>query len=53
VGDLPEVIEELQKAYPRPTARGFTIFMTGLSGAGKSTIAKILYSKFLERGDGR
>jgi len=25
--------------------------MTGLSGAGKSTIAKILYSKFLERGD--
>jgi sulfate adenylyltransferase len=30
--------------------QGFTIFCTGLSGAGKSTIAKILYSKFLEIG---
>jgi len=48
---FPEVIEELQKAYPPPDRQGFTIFMTGLSGAGKSTIAKILYSKFLERGD--
>jgi sulfate adenylyltransferase len=48
---FPEVIEELQKAYPPPSRQGFTIFMTGLSGAGKSTIAKILYSKFLERGD--
>ena len=48
---FPEVIEELQKAYPPPTRQGFSIFMTGLSGAGKSTIAKILYSKFLERGD--
>jgi len=48
---FPEVIEELQKAYPPPNRQGFTIFMTGLSGAGKSTIAKILYSKFLERGD--
>jgi sulfate adenylyltransferase len=48
---FPEVIVELQKAYPPPDRQGFTIFMTGLSGAGKSTIAKILYSKFLERGD--
>ncbi len=48
---FPEVIEELQKAYPPPSRQGFTIFMTGLSGAGKSTIAKILHSKFLERGD--
>jgi sulfate adenylyltransferase len=48
---FPEVIEELQKAYPPPNRQGFTVFMTGLSGAGKSTIAKILYSKFLERGD--
>jgi len=28
VGDLPEVIEELQKAYPPPDRQGFTIFMT-------------------------
>lgn len=47
---FPEVIQELQKSYPPPSKQGFTIFCTGLSGAGKSTIAKILYSKFLEIG---
>ncbi|MFO8112893.1 MAG: bifunctional sulfate adenylyltransferase/adenylylsulfate kinase [Desulfosalsimonadaceae bacterium] len=48
---FPEVTEELQKAYPPPGMQGFTIFLTGLSGAGKSTIAQVLYSKFLEIGD--
>ncbi|MCP4671242.1 MAG: bifunctional sulfate adenylyltransferase/adenylylsulfate kinase [Desulfobacula sp.] len=47
---FPEVIHELQKSYPPPKKQGVTIFCTGLSGAGKSTIAKILYSKFLEIG---
>ncbi|MCK5310862.1 MAG: adenylyl-sulfate kinase, partial [Desulfobacteraceae bacterium] len=47
---FPEVVEELQKSYPMPTKQGFTIFLTGLSGAGKSTIAKVLYSRFLEIG---
>src|SRR5262249_38411537 len=37
-------------AYPPRSRRGFTIFFTGLSGAGKSTIAKILLAKFLELG---
>ena len=46
-----EVIDELQKAYPPPREQGFTVFLTGLSGAGKSTIAKILYARFLEIGD--
>ena len=46
-----EVLEELQKGYPPPARQGFTVFLTGLSGAGKSTIAKILYSRFLEIGD--
>jgi sulfate adenylyltransferase len=46
-----DVVEELQKAYPPPRRQGFTVFLTGLSGAGKSTIAKVLYSKFLEIGD--
>ncbi|MCP4671875.1 MAG: adenylyl-sulfate kinase, partial [Desulfobacula sp.] len=47
---FPEVIRELQKSYPPPLKQGLTIFCTGLSGAGKSTIAKILYAKFLEIG---
>lgn len=48
---FPEVVNELQRAYPPPGRQGFTVFLTGLSGAGKSTVAKVLYSKFLERGD--
>ena len=47
---FPEVIQELQKSYPPPLKQGLTIFCTGLSGAGKSTIAKILYARFLEIG---
>ena len=48
---FPEVVEEMQKAYPPPRNQGFTVFLTGLSGAGKSTVAKILYARFLEIGD--
>lgn len=48
---FPEVVAELQKAYPPPRQQGFTIFMTGLSGAGKSTIARVLYARFLEIGE--
>jgi len=48
---FPEVNEELKKAYPPPGKQGFTIFLTGLSGAGKSTVAKVLYARFLEMGD--
>jgi len=48
---FPEVVEELQKAYPPPRRQGFTVFLTGLSGSGKSTIAKIIYARFLEIGD--
>jgi sulfate adenylyltransferase len=46
-----EVVAELKKAYPSPDRQGFTIFLTGLSGAGKSTIAQVLYARFLEIGD--
>ncbi len=46
-----QVVEELQKAYPPPRRQGLTVFFTGLSGAGKSTIAKVLYALFLEIGD--
>jgi sulfate adenylyltransferase len=48
---FPEVVQELQKAYPPPRRQGFTVFLTGLSGAGKSTVAKVLYARFLEIGD--
>lgn len=48
---FPEVLDELRKTYPPPGRQGFTLFLTGLSGAGKSTIAKVLYSKMLEIGN--
>lgn len=47
---FPEVIKELRRSYPCPATQGFTVFLTGLSGAGKSTIANVLYSKFMEMG---
>lgn len=47
---FPEVVDVLRTAYPPRHRQGFTIFCTGLSGAGKSTIAKILYARFQEMG---
>lgn len=46
----PEVVEELRHAQPPKDRRGFTVFFTGLSGSGKSTIANALLVKFLEHG---
>jgi sulfate adenylyltransferase len=54
--DLPEwftypaVAEELRRTYPPRHQQGFTVFFTGLSGAGKSTIANVLLTKLLEAG---
>ncbi len=45
---LPEVEAELRRAFPSRRERGFTVFFTGLSGAGKSTIAGALMVKLLE-----
>jgi sulfate adenylyltransferase len=45
----PAVAEELRRAYPPRTERGFTVFFTGLSGAGKSTIAEALCAELGER----
>jgi sulfate adenylyltransferase len=47
---FPDVIAELRKVCPPRSRQGITLFFTGLSGAGKSTIAKILYAKFIEAG---
>jgi len=47
----PKVVEELRKSYPPRHKQGVTIFFTGLSGSGKSTIANALLVKLLEVGD--
>ena len=47
---FPEVARELKRSYPPRHLQGFTVFFTGLSGAGKSTIANALLVKFLEMG---
>jgi sulfate adenylyltransferase len=46
----PEVAQELRRSYPARHKQGLTIFFTGLSGSGKSTIANVLLTKFLETG---
>jgi sulfate adenylyltransferase len=46
----PEVVRELRRSYPPRHKQGVTIFFTGLSGSGKSTIANVLLTKFLEMG---
>ena len=46
----PEVAKELKKSKTSITRKSFTIFFTGLSGSGKSTIANGLLIKFLEEG---
>ena len=46
----PKVVEELRKAHPPKHEQGFTIFFTGLSGSGKSTVANALMVKLLEEG---
>jgi len=46
----PEVAAELRRTHPSRARQGFTVFFTGLSGAGKSTIANALLVKLLEMG---
>ena len=47
---FPDVAEELRRSHPPRHRQGLTIFFTGLSGSGKSTIANVLLVKFLEMG---
>jgi sulfate adenylyltransferase len=46
----PEVVKELRRSFPPRHQQGVTIFFSGLSGSGKSTIANVLITKFLEVG---
>ena len=48
---FPEVVAELRRRYPPRAQQGFTVFFTGLSGSGKSTIANALLIKLMEMGD--
>ncbi|MFP6827547.1 MAG: bifunctional sulfate adenylyltransferase/adenylylsulfate kinase [Gammaproteobacteria bacterium] len=50
---FPEVITELRKTHPPRHKQGFTVFFTGLSGSGKSTIASALMVKLMELGGRR
>jgi sulfate adenylyltransferase len=47
---FPDVAAALQMRHPPRRNQGFTVFFTGLSGSGKSTIANALMVKFLEMG---
>jgi sulfate adenylyltransferase len=47
---FPEVVTELRKTSPARSKQGFTVFFTGLSGSGKSTIANALMVKLMEMG---
>src|SRR5438046_10530745 len=54
--DLPgwftysDVAQELRRSFPPRHKQGVTIFFSGLSGSGKSTIANVLFIKFQEVG---
>ena len=47
---FPTVVEELRRSRPPRAEQGFTVFFTGFSGSGKSTIANALVIKLMEMG---
>ncbi|WP_116083225.1 bifunctional sulfate adenylyltransferase/adenylylsulfate kinase [Tropicimonas sp. IMCC34011] len=47
---FPEVVRELRRTRPPRAAQGFTVFFTGFSGSGKSTVANALMVKLMEMG---
>ncbi|WP_242650536.1 bifunctional sulfate adenylyltransferase/adenylylsulfate kinase [Cognatiyoonia koreensis] len=47
---FPAVVNELRKTRPPRAQQGFTVFFTGFSGSGKSTIANALMVKLMEMG---
>ncbi|MBO6853419.1 MAG: bifunctional sulfate adenylyltransferase/adenylylsulfate kinase [Marivivens sp.] len=47
---FPEVVRELRRTSPPRSQQGFTVFFTGFSGSGKSTIANALMVKLMEMG---
>jgi sulfate adenylyltransferase len=47
---FPQVVAELRRTRPQRSKQGFSVFFTGLSGSGKSTIANALMVKLMEMG---
>ncbi|MEO1638573.1 MAG: bifunctional sulfate adenylyltransferase/adenylylsulfate kinase [Pseudomonadota bacterium] len=47
---FPAVVNELRKSRPPRAQQGFTVFFTGFSGSGKSTVANALMVKLMEMG---
>ncbi len=47
----PAVAQELRRVRPPRDQRGLVVFLTGLSGSGKSTIARGLHDVLLEDGE--
>ncbi|WP_068114529.1 bifunctional sulfate adenylyltransferase/adenylylsulfate kinase [Tropicimonas marinistellae] len=47
---FPDVVKELRRTRPPRAKQGFTVFFTGFSGSGKSTIANALMIKLMEMG---
>jgi sulfate adenylyltransferase len=47
---FPTVVQQLRRTSPPRARQGFTVFFTGLSGSGKSTIANALMVKLMEMG---
>jgi sulfate adenylyltransferase len=47
---FPDVVAELRRTHPPRHKQGFTVFFTGLSGSGKSTVANALMIKLMEMG---
>lgn len=45
---FPDVVEELRKEYRPLTKQGFCVYLSGLSGAGKTTLANGLKERLLE-----
>ena len=44
------MVKELRRTKPPRSKQGFTVFFTGFSGSGKSTIANALMVKLMEMG---
>ena len=50
---FPEVIDLLRERHPPLRKQGFTLFFTGLSGSGKSTVANAVMTRMMEAGGRR